>query len=605
MQTTQDLKMSGRIWWLVLGLCVVLPLFLQLGSRGLNEPDEGRYSEIGREMLVSGDWMVPRINGVPHYAKPPWIYWCVAASLKVFGLNEWAARLPAALAAVATALTVFAMGRRMAGPLAGLLSSLALVTSLLFFGVARLITPDMMQTALITFALYCFWRWWMVERETESGKAPVTAVNAPRWKWLLGFYAVLGIAFLNKGPVALAVCALTVVGFLLMMGRLREMPRMGWGWGLLLLAAIALPWFLILAHRNPDLYRFYLVGEVAERVASGRGRVKSWYYFFLVLPIACWPWTLLAVSAFRRHFGWWWNREHFAEASAFLLSWIFFPFVLFTISSSKLPTYILPLVVPVSLLVGIWTAHLIKQERTVPGWANLATCIFLPLPVAAITWFAVSRCVPKLAWASREGQLVIAISIGALFVGAIMWWVLRFFTRGNMLATALATWWLCAALLLQLLVLKMDRLETMLGHNSSWRELCRALDGMDVKGVPLPLDLHPRREKMKFSGNGPWVIIYDYYFRGASFYLMKDRPEIVPGVACESLWEIEKDKEAEQKLVRDDLIPILKGPETVYVFSKPEAREELRRLTGLELPILKSAASGKYQLLLFTNRKMK
>ena len=98
---------------------IVLPLFLQLGSRGLGEPDEGRYAEMGREMLVVGDWMVPRLNGVPHYAKPPWIYWCVASGLRVAGLNEWGARLPSALAAAVTVLVVFAMGRRMAGLRAG------------------------------------------------------------------------------------------------------------------------------------------------------------------------------------------------------------------------------------------------------------------------------------------------------------------------------------------------------------------------------------------------------------------------------------------------------------------------------------------------------
>lgn len=192
---------SSRKFLLLLVL-VMFPLFLQLGDRGLNEPDEGRYSEMGREMMVTGDWLIPRLNGVPHYAKPPWIYWSVAASLKLFGVNEWAARLPSALAAVATALTVFSIGRRMGGERAGWIAALSLTSSLLFFFIARLITPDMTLTACITLALYCFWRWWT--SEPRDGR------------WLVGLYLLLGIGFLDKGLVPLGVVFLSILGFLLL-----------------------------------------------------------------------------------------------------------------------------------------------------------------------------------------------------------------------------------------------------------------------------------------------------------------------------------------------------------------------------------------------------
>src|SRR2546426_437868 len=97
--TPPTAALRGRV--LVAALAVFV-LFFQLGTRGLNEPDEGRYSEVSREMVASGDWLVPRFNGVEHLSKPPVTYWLVAASLKTFGVNEWAARLPAALAALGT-----------------------------------------------------------------------------------------------------------------------------------------------------------------------------------------------------------------------------------------------------------------------------------------------------------------------------------------------------------------------------------------------------------------------------------------------------------------------------------------------------------------------
>lgn len=561
---------------------ILFPLFLQLGSRGLGEPDEGRYAEMGREMLVAGDWMVPRLNGVPHYAKPPWIYWCVASGLRVAGLNEWGARLPSALAAAVTVLVVFAMGRRMAGLRAGLVSAAVLSTMLLFFAAGRLITPDMMLTAFITLALGCFWRWWQVG-------GGITAPKKTGRPWLQGFYLALAFAFLDKGPVGLAVAGLTVIGFLAATRNLPDLPRMCWGRGLATIAAIALPWFLLMVWLNPDLLDFFLRGEIRDRIVSGRGRTKVWYYFFLILPIACWPWTFLAVPALRRHWARWRAGGADGAASALLLSWVIFPFILFTLSGSKLPTYILPLLPPISLMVGIW----LSGERpdgapsTPPAWSRLATWGFLPI-LALAPWLIVHRAYhqPSLVWLAPAAAAVLLVA-GVAFAASRL-------SAGWRAHGRAVAWWLCAALLLQGIIFLAARTETLMGHNSSWRSLVRAIPEGKAVGVPITLDLHPRTGPPEFAAReGPRVAMYEFFFSSGSFYLLGHRAEVVPRYGGNPLWEIARDHDAAPKPGRAELVTLLRGSHRVYLFTRPQYIEELRREAGVPLTVIATAGTEK------------
>ncbi len=575
---------------LILLLGVVLPIFLQLGGRGLNEPDEGRYSEMGREMVVTGDWLVPRLNGVPHYAKPPWIYWCIAASLKVFGMNEWAARLPSALAALVTALLVFDLGRRMGGTRAGIFSALALTSSLLFFVVARLISPDMMLTACITTALYCFWRWWNSEPRST--------------RWLVGFFFAVGIGFFDKGPFAIGVSFLAIFGFLALERKFSELKRpcfwIGLLLGLILIAAISLPWFLIICHLNPDLYDFYLHGQITDRIISGGGRAHSFFYHFAWLPGDCWPWSILIACAVAGHFRWWKTNDTARSVSSFLLPWFVLPLLMFSLTSSKLPTYPLPLTVPLSLMLGTWLSRVTGNDG-LPAPARLLTSLLLPAPVAGVIWFACFKT--NLPQTLTQKLLPIAcIALGCFLVGLTFHWMINR-TKGFDFTRGLLAWWIVALIFLHGILFKMDQLEASFGHNSSWKVLTEPLAGIDLVGVPINLDLHPTGKKPAFARPGPRVLMYEFYFRSCSFYLMKQKNEVVPLYAGSSLWEIGKDVDAEAKPIRSDLVELLKGPETVYVFTRPQHRKELQQLTGMELPLVAQAASGEHELVLFQNRK--
>jgi 4-amino-4-deoxy-L-arabinose transferase-like glycosyltransferase len=134
-------------------LVLILAFFTFLGSRGLNEPDEGRYAEMGRETLVSGNWLIPHLNGFEHYQKPPMIYWVTALSFKGFGFNEWAARLPSTLAALGIVAITAWMAAMLFGTRMALPSALILASSFLFFTLARFLTPDMLMAFFIVTAI--------------------------------------------------------------------------------------------------------------------------------------------------------------------------------------------------------------------------------------------------------------------------------------------------------------------------------------------------------------------------------------------------------------------------------------------------------------------
>lgn len=568
---------------------LLVTLFLQLGSRGLNEPDEGRYAEMGREMLVTGDWLVPRLNGVPHYAKPPWIYWCVAAGLRVAGIHAWGARLPSALAASATVLLVFMLGRQMAGARAGLFSAAILSTTLLFFASGRLITPDMMLTALVTLALGCFWRWREIVNRTTA------TPDAGRF-WRLRFYLALAIAFLDKGPVGLAIAGLTILGFCVATRDFRPLRKMNLVRGLALLALIALPWFFLMIWLNPDLADFYLRGEIQDRVLSGRGRAKAWYYFFAVLPVACWPWTFLALPAARRHWARWRAGGAKGAASAFLLSWILLPFAMFTLSESKLPTYLLPLMPPISLLIGAWLAEASPEEALAPAWARKATWAFLPL-VALAPWFIVQRAFhqPSLLWLTP-------FLLAALLVAAAAFATSRI-PSARRAPAMLVAWWFCAAVLLQGLVSLAARTETLLGHNSSWRSLAAAVPRDRAVGVPISLDLHPREGPPSFAArDGDLVAMYECAFHSGSFSLLGDRAEVIPRYGSDTLWEIARDRDAAEKPGRAELAALLRGPRRVWIFTRPQHLDELRRDAGVPLEIVATAGAEKQRVVLVRSR---
>jgi len=340
-----------RSTWALLALLVLMAFAFQ-GSRGIYEPDEGRYTATGINMLESGDWLVPTVDGEhPHLTKPPITYWALAASMGMFGRNEWAARLPAALAFVGTGLLVLGLGRRLC-PAKPWLPALAWSLSFAPIVGSNIISTDALLMLFETAAMFCFVEAWLRD-------------GADRRRWVLGMWLCWGLAFMTKGPPGLLPLG-AMVAFLAIHDRARLrglFPLLG----LLLFGVVAFTWFAIIVYQQPDRLGYFLGGEVYDRVFTAKhDRNAQWYgglkVYLPVLLVGALPWWVLALAAVGGPRAAW-QRIHGRvrerdRNTLLLLYWFLLPLAVFFLSRSRLELYILPLFVPLSLLMS----------RTLAAW---------------------------------------------------------------------------------------------------------------------------------------------------------------------------------------------------------------------------------------------
>lgn len=320
------------------------------GSRGLFEPDEGRYTDVALEMLRSGDFLHPHLHPErPHYSKPPLTYWAIAGSAAVLGRDEWAARLPNALAFAATVLLVAGLARRLVPAAPPWWAALIYATSLLPFVAAATVSTDTLLTLWETLAVYGFAASWRSEDPRRAG----------RFRLLM--WGAFGLAFLTKGPPGLLPLLAIVPFAALARGRsgLRRLLSVG---SLALFAAVAFWWFAAVIASRPGLLGYFLRFEVADRLFTPvHHRNSEWYGGLVVylptLLVGSLPWSAPLVRGLRRLPALArpsaWRRRLAAEPeAAFLLLWLLVPLALFFVARSRLPFYLLPLFVPLSLLLA-------------------------------------------------------------------------------------------------------------------------------------------------------------------------------------------------------------------------------------------------------------
>lgn len=350
----------------ILSLAVLASVFfIFLGTRGLTEPDEGRYAELGREMVASGDWLTPHLNGFEHFQKPPIIYWLTASSFTIFGMNEWAARLPSTLAALGIVALTAWMAGELFGPGARKTAALVLASSFLFFILARFLTPDMTMAFFITAAVACL--------------VAIYRGGSGLWRW--GFFAAMGLGFLTKGPMALVIPISAALALRYALRREKLTLSLPWGRGLLLTFGIGLSWFVVMTILHPYLLDYFLRYELLNRVASHtHGRAQPFWFFFPVLTAAFLPWTffvpVILRDAWRQHR----TGDRISPQGWLLLGWLVPGFVLISVSGSKLITYVLPLLPACALIVTGWWQK--KAYSTRPIFWISGASLFLLLVVA-------------------------------------------------------------------------------------------------------------------------------------------------------------------------------------------------------------------------------
>ena len=320
------------------------------GSRGLWEPDEGRYSDVASQMLWTGDFLHPALSPeLPHYTKPPLTYWALAASVASLGPDEWALRLPNALAFAFTVLLVAGIARRLRLDAPPWLPALIYATSLLPFVAAATISTDTLLTLWETLAVFGFVACWWSE----------DAARGRRYRLLM--WGAFGLAFLTKGPPGLLPLLAILPFALLARGRagLRRTVSAG---SLALFLGVALWWFVTVVVMRPELLAYFLRFEVAGRLFSTvHHRNSAWYgsleTYVPTLLVGSLPWTLPLLRGIRRlptlvRPAAWRRRLADDPATAFLLLWLLVPLAVFFVARSRLPFYVLPLAAPLSLLLS-------------------------------------------------------------------------------------------------------------------------------------------------------------------------------------------------------------------------------------------------------------
>ena len=360
----------------VLGALAVW-LLLTIWARPLHLPDEGRYAGVAWEML-SGDWLVPTLRGLPFFHKPPLTHWIGLAAMSLFGPEPWLLRLAPALGAWLMGAALWLALRRWRDARSAGIALLVLATNPLYFVGAQFINHDMLVAGMVSVAALCWVRALEVPGRAALG-------------WLTAGWAVCGLGFLSKGLIG-AVLPLLIVGpWLLAQRRWRDTLRLAHPGALLVGAAVALPWLLAMQQRYPGFFDYFIVEQHFRRYSGGGfNNAQPFWFYLAVLPVLTLPWSLWLPAALRRL-----RATQAAEAApsaaplalpalaGLWLWWVAAVVLFFSMPQSKLVGYVLPALPAWSALLA-WGAAPGRRWRLAAG-VGAMLCVGT---IAALAWQA-------------------------------------------------------------------------------------------------------------------------------------------------------------------------------------------------------------------------
>lgn len=399
-----------HLWMLSLGWILaiaVVTLFWGVGDIGLIDETEPLFVEASRQMLLTGDWITPYFDGVARFDKPPLIYWFIVLSFKAFGVNEWAARLPSALSAVAVAVLSFYTLQRHSSILNPAISPaestkqpwlaawigvtmLMLNLNTYFWG--RTGYADMLLTACMGGALLAFF---LGYAEPDSGR---------RDRWYLAFYGLTALAVLTKGPIAVLLPAAIISGFLLYLGSFRLVIReLRLVRGALVVAVLAVPWYLLITLADGEAFidSFFGYHNITRFTSVVNQHSGPWFFHFLVVLVGFFPWSAYLPEALFRVKPWrreqWRSKSRSEQLGLYALVWFAVILGFFTVSVTKYFSYTLPLMPAAAILVSLlWTTKIsnptvLPQRWSLSRWFNVVL-------LTGVAWASFS-CVP---WLSKD-----------------------------------------------------------------------------------------------------------------------------------------------------------------------------------------------------------
>jgi len=386
---------TGLLIAVVLWLCY----FSHLDALGFVGPDEPRYAWVARDMAASGDWVTPRLYGKPWFEKPILYYWGAALGYRALGDTEIAARLPSALAAALATLAMGWLAWQLYGTRTAIATMLILPTTVGMIGFARAATPDMLFSAMLALAMLAA----TMSLSFKNNRRP-TRLS------LMLFGAFLGAATLAKGPAAIALAGGSVALWALVTRRWRNAFWLAHPWALAAFSIVALPWYVLCAMRNPEFLRVFLLEHNFVRYLTPEFQHEQPFWFFgPILLAGALPWTILLVGVGRDAIKTWRQKKWGKSAGFFFACWVIFPFVFFSLSRSKLPGYVLPVIPPLVLLAARSLSQMIEAGQSLARWLLVGTGVTLTaLGVGAGYWLR--KQPPEWDFASFDRLLVWTIA---------------------------------------------------------------------------------------------------------------------------------------------------------------------------------------------------
>ncbi|WP_064118141.1 lipid IV(A) 4-amino-4-deoxy-L-arabinosyltransferase [Pseudomonas fluorescens] len=337
--------------WAIPGLVLAFVLFylLPLVTHGLWIPDETRYGQISQEMLLSGNWVAPHFMGIRYFEKPIAGYWMIAIGQAIFGDNLFGVRIASAVSTGISVWLAYLLARRLwNNPRISAACALLYMSFGLVAGQAGYANLDPQFTLWVNLSLVAVW----------------FAIDSSTAKARLGSWALLGAAcgmgLMTKGFLALLLPVLIALPYMIWQRRFGELLRYG-PVAVLAAALVSVPWALAVHVREPDFWRFFFWHEHIRRFAAGDDaqHARPWWFYLPLLFASTLPWALLLPSTLIRTW-----REKREAKTAFLGLWFLLPLIFFSLSSGKLPTYIMPCLFPLALLMGYTVVTWLQQRNT-------------------------------------------------------------------------------------------------------------------------------------------------------------------------------------------------------------------------------------------------
>lgn len=333
----------ARQWVIdLIWMSILLSVFyaIWIGSHALFTPDEGRYSEVAREMVASGDYITPRLNGVAFLDKPVLYYWLQASAINLFGLKEWALRFWPALMGVLGCLVTYLTGSILFSRRTGILSALILATCPLYYGAAHYANLDLEVAVLIANSLMFFLMGMQIQKY--------------RFASMMAAYFFAAMAFLTKGLIGIAFPCLIIGTWILLLNRWSILKNMYLIVGIIFFTVLTLPWYMLVQKANPEFLHFFFVTQQVTRFLTKAdfNNKASWWFYIPIVLAGIFPWCIFVIQALYQQIKSVWKNRQEQASILFLFLWLVIIFTFFSFPKSKTVGYILPIFPAVALLIG-------------------------------------------------------------------------------------------------------------------------------------------------------------------------------------------------------------------------------------------------------------